>query len=443
MNGLTDAAHSMERWLAGGTGPLPGHGVPWLDAARQNALQRVRAKGAPNAKEEAWRYTGLKRLLEQPFVRSSEPPSALRKSDLEQVLVAGLGPHRVVLVNGHFMPHLSDLDELPAGVRAGSLRTLLESDPDVPGKHLFRVAGEGAHVFSALNSAGLDDGFVLLLEQGTSLDHPIELLHLAVGTDKPWVAQPRHLVLVQEGARATFVERYASLGEPLYCTNSLLELALERDAVLDHYRVQTESRDAFHLTGLYLDQARGSRYRGVNLGLGGSWSRTDLVVRFSGPHARCDLKGLYLAGDTQLVDYHLDVDHRSPHCVSRESFKGILHGKGRAVFDGRIHVAPGARKTDAQLSNRNLLLSRSAEVDTKPQLEIFADDVKCSHGTTVGQIEPEALFYLRSRGISELAARRMLCLGFAGEIIDAVEPEPLREYVAKQVGDRLEMTSPE
>ena len=164
-------------------------------------------------------------------------------------------------------------------------------------------------------------------------------------------------------------------------------------------------------------------------------------MRFSGPFATCDLKGLYLAGDKQLVDYHLDVDHGVPHCASRESFKGILFGKGRAVFDGRVHVARDAQKTDARLSNRNLLLSRAAEVDTKPQLEIFADDVKCSHGTTVGQIDPEALFYLRARGIGAPAARRMLCMGFAGEIIDALGPEPLRDQVAEQVGLRLEQAA--
>jgi Fe-S cluster assembly protein SufD len=161
-------------------------------------------------------------------------------------------------------------------------------------------------------------------------------------------------------------------------------------------------------------------------------------VRFSAPYASSDLKGLYLAGDKQLIDYHLDVDHGVGHCASRESFKGIVFGKGRAVFDGRVRVAPDAQKTDAHLSNRNLLLSESAEVDTKPQLEILADDVKCSHGTTVGQIEPEALFYLRSRGISEAAARRMLCLGFAGEIIDALSPGPLRDFAAAQVSSRLE-----
>jgi Fe-S cluster assembly protein SufD len=438
MSGSSLASYSLEGWLQEATRPLAGIGLPWLDAARRNARQRVRAQGVPNAKQEDWRYTGLKRLAEKSFAPCTDTLSAIEKSALEQVQVPGLDAYRAVLVNGHFMPHLSDLDGLPPSVRAGGLRTLLESDPDVLGQHLFRVAGEGSHIFSALNAAGSDDGFVLLLGHRARVDRPIELVHLSVGADKPRVAQPRHLVVARPGARVMLVERYVSIGEPLYCTNSLLELSLERDAVLEHHRVQTESRNAFHLTGLYLDQAQGSRYRGLNLGLGGAWSRTDLVVRFSGPDARCDLQGLYLAGDAQLVDYHLDMDHRVPHCTSNESFKGILHGRGRAIFDGRIHVAPGARKTDAQLSNRNLLLSRSAEVDTKPQLEIFADDVKCSHGTTVGQIDPEALFYLRSRGISEPAARRMLCLGFVGEIIDAVEPQSLREYVAEQVGQRLE-----
>ena len=182
----------------------------------------------------------------------------------------------------------------------------------------------------------------------------------------------------------------------------------------------------------------GSRYQGINVGLGASWSRTDLSIRFSGEGAVCDLQGLYLAGDGQLIDYHLDVDHRLPNCTSRENFKGILYGKGRAVFDGRVLVAKEAQKTDAAMTNRNLILCEGAEVDTKPQLEINADDVKCSHGTTVGQIEPEQLFYLRSRGISLPVARRMLCLGFAGEVLAALEPEALRDQVAEEVGRLLE-----
>jgi Fe-S cluster assembly protein SufD len=256
--------------------------------------------------------------------------------------------------------------------------------------------------------------------------------------DEPRVAQPRNLVVLEAGACASLVERYVSMGDSLYCTNSVLEISVGRGAVLEHSRVQMESPNAFHITGLYLNQDQGSRYKGVNVGLGGAWARNDLVVRFSGQGADCSLQGLYLAGDKQVSDYHLDVDHAVPHCTSRENFKGVLYGKGRAVFDGRIHVAVDAQKTDAELSNKNLLLSRNAEVDTKPQLEIFADDVKCSHGTTVGQIEPEMLFYLRSRGIKASVARRMLCLGFAKEIIDGLGSGPLRDHVMEQVGRRLE-----
>jgi Fe-S cluster assembly protein SufD len=357
---------------------------------------------------------------------------------LDEVLIPGLDAHRAVLVNGRFLPRLSHLEGLPQDVRAGGLRSVLASDPDFLEGRLDRLAGKEPQVFSALNTAGLDDGLVILVPAGARIDRPIEIIHLSVGMDEPRVAQPRHLVVLEDGASARLIERYVSLGESLYCTNSVLELTLGRGAELEHTRVQLESPNAFHITGLYLSQEAQSRYRGVNIGLGSAWARTDLVTRFAGEHAECDLKGLYLAGDRQVMDYHLDIDHGVPNCASREGFKGILYGKGRAVFDGRIHVAKNAQKTDAQLSNRNLLLSRNAEVDTKPQLEIFADDVKCSHGTTVGQIEPEMLFYLRSRGIAAPLARRMLCLGFAGEIIDALGGEALREHVAEEVGRRLE-----
>jgi Fe-S cluster assembly protein SufD len=323
-------------------------------------------------------------------------------------------------------------------VRAGGLRDLLDSEPDLLRNRLGRVAGEGAHVFAALNTAGMDDGFVLLVEPGVRVERPIEIVHLSLGMDEPRLAQPRNLVDLGEGASATLIERYVSLGESLYCTNAVLEISLGTGAGLTHYRVQQESPNAFHLAGVYLSQAESSRYHGVSIGLGAAWSRTDLVAGFVGEGAQCDLDGLYLSGDGQTMDFHLDVRHEVPACTSRESFKGILYGKGRAVFDGRVYVARDAQKTDAQLSNRNLVLSRGAEVDTKPQLEILADDVKCSHGTTVGQLDRESLFYLRSRGIPANQARRMLCVGFAGEVLDALELEPLRDYVALEVGARLE-----
>jgi len=424
-----------EQWLGGSAA---GEGIAWLDDKRQAARDQARALGIPVSKQEAWRYTSVKRLVEQGFVPVDESVSALQPEDLEEVLIQGLDSHRVVLVNGRYLPTLSSPGDLPTGVRIGGLRQILESDPDALRDRLNQVAGDQQPLFSALNTAGLDDGLVVLMGRGSILERPIELIHLSVGMDEPRVAQPRHLVVLEDGAQARLIERYVSLGQSSYCTNSVLELSLGADAVLEHQRIQDESPNAFHITGLYLSQGRGSRYRGVNLGLGAAWARTDLVVRFAGEHAECELSGLYLAGERQLMDYHLDVDHRLPSCISRETFKGILYGKGRAVFDGRVFVAKDAQKTDAAMSNKNLLLSEGAEVDTKPQLLINADDVKCSHGTTVGQIEPEMLFYLRSRGISASLARRMLCLGFAGEILDRMKPDALREQVADLVGQRLE-----
>jgi Fe-S cluster assembly protein SufD len=423
-----------DAWL-----PVAAHpGEPaWLAAVRAAAAGRVQAQGVPTTKSEGWRYTGLRALLEQGFTPVDEPLEALQPEDITDLLLPGLDAHRVVIVNGRFAPHLSDLAELPAGLRIAGLAATLSEDPDALAG-LADIAGDGAHVFAALNTAGMDDGMVLLAGRGVAPEKPVELLHVSVGMDEPRVAHPRHLVKLGDGAQVNLIERWASLGDALYCNNALIEIQLGRDAALRHQRIQLESPSAFHISGVYVSQGAGSRYQGVNIGIGGRWARTDLVKRFTGEHAECDLQGLYLAGDRQLIDYHLDVRHGLPHCTSRENFKGIVHGKGKAVFDGLVYVAKDAQQTDAEMSNRNLLLSQSAEVDTKPQLEIYADDVKCSHGTTVGQIEPEMLFYLRSRGISEGLARRMLCLGFAGEIIDVLGHDALAEHVADVVGHRLE-----
>lgn len=427
-----------EGWVAEAARASGASGLDWLDAQRRSALQRATAQGVPTNKDEQWRYTSLRGLQEHAFAAPSEPLTALQLEDIEEALVPGLDSHRVVLVNGRFAPELSRLDGLPPGVRVAGLAQLIESDPDSLKGHLNAVAGDELPLFAALNTAGLDDGVVVIVDAATIVESPIELVHLSVGLDEPRVAQPRNLVVLNAGAQATLIERYLSLGDSLYCTKCVTEVSVGRDATLAHERIQDESPSAFHITGLYLRQDTASSYRGINVGLGARWARTDLCVSFAGEHAECDLQGLYLAGDGQLMDYHLDVDHSLPNCRSQENFKGILYGKGRAVFDGLVFVAEDAQKTDAAMSNRNLMLSESAEVDTKPQLEINADDVKCSHGTTVGRIEPEMLFYLRSRGISAPIARRMLCLGFAGEIIDKLGTEALRDYVAEQVGRRLE-----
>jgi Fe-S cluster assembly protein SufD len=424
-------------WLS--APPAAGAGrSDWLETLRAKARALVLDQGIPTTKTEEWRYTSLARLLDQGFTPVAEADPAWPPEAIAGFLIPGLDTHRVVLVNGRFAPNLSSLHDLPPGVRIAGLDQVLRSDPDLVRVHLNTVVGESPPLFAALNTAGLSDGLVILVDQGVRLERPIELIHLSASVDGPRVAQPRYLLALEGEAQANLIERTLGTGDLVHCTNSVLELSLGPKAVLKHQHIQAEGAKAYHSSGLYLSLGTGSRYQGVNIGLSAAWSRTDLKVRFAGEGAECDLQGLYLAGDRQLVDYHLDVDHRLPHCTSRENYKGILYGKGRAVFDGRVLVAKDAQRTDAAMTNRNLILCEGAEVDTKPQLEINADDVKCSHGTTVGQIEPEQLFYLRSRGISLPVARRILCLGFAGEILDALSPEALRDQVAEEVGRLLE-----
>jgi len=413
---------------------LTGASQPWLAQHRREAAASLQQLGFPQRRQEAWRYTSVDRLLQQDFVPAGAELPAI---DLEPFLLPQLDAHRAVFVNGRFVAGLSSLEALPAGVTVGSLQRQIESNPIVAAKWLGRAAGAPQHAFSALNTAAIDDGLILTVAQGQKLERPIEVLHLTTAPTNALVAAARNLLLLEPGAQATLVERFASPDASLYFNNSLSEIILQDDAELDHVWLQEESPAAFHLHSLFINQHARSRYRNTGFALGGTWARTELNIDFLGAEAAAELDGLYVTGEKQLTDTHIDIRHSVPGCRSHTNYKGLLHGKGRAVFDGRIEVKSRAIRTDAQLHNANLLLSRNAEVDTKPQLEIHADDVKCSHGTTVGQLDPAQLFYLRSRGIDAIEARRLLCLGFAGEILDRCGIAPLGEHVRTAVADRL------
>ena len=279
-----------------------------------------------------------------------------------------------------------------------------------------------------------------MVPDGLRCTRPIDILNISVGMEEPFIAHPRHLIVLGKDARAEVIERYCTTGNGTYFNNALIEIDLGTGSELKHERVQEESPNARHLSDLNVRLAARSRYRLTHASLGGAWARTDLRILFAGEDASAELNGLMLAGGLQLNDVHLDVQHRVPNCTSRENFKSILDGKGRVVFDGHILVAEGAQKTDAELTNDNLMLSRSAEVDTKPQLEIYADDVKCSHGTTVGELDGDMLFYLRSRGIPEPKAKEMLCLGFAEEVLATMDHAPLRARLSDLLTARLTQT---
>jgi len=413
----------------------------WLSRLREEAAARFDELGLPNAKDEAWRYTSLDFLARQRFEPADgDIVGTLSEQDIVPFQLPETETTRLVFVDGLFAGRLSDALDSGAGLAVGSLQELLADDPDSLKPYLGRAADQ-SNAFAALNTALLTDGAFVKVGEGRSTERPIELLHVSTAADTPSMSHPHHLIVLENGARATLIERHVSLGEAACFTNGVMKLWLGRDAVLQHEQLQEDGADTYHLSALEVTQQSGSRYLYRSAALGGAWARTDLRVTFAGEHAVAELDGLYLAGDRQLNDVHLDVRHEVPDCRSRETFKGILDGRGRAVFDGRVVVAKDAQRTDARLSNDNLMLSRNAEVDTKPQLEIYADDVRCSHGTTVGQLDEEMLFYLRSRGIGREEARRMLCLGFAGEILERFDTEGLRRRAQDLLAKRLAFSS--
>jgi len=417
--------------------PLSGSDQYWLQQHRREAAESLARLGLPQRRQEAWRYSNVERLLEHEFVPAAATEARLQELGTDAFLLPQPDAWRAVFVNGRFATQLSSLDGLPPGVTAGSLRQSIERNPILAARWLGTAAGAPAHAFSALNATAFHDGLLVHLPQGVQLTRPIEVLYLTTSPAGDAAAQPRGLVLLEAGARATLVERFASPGQSQYFNNGLSEIILLDGAELEHFRLQQESPAAFHLHSLFVQQHADSGYRNTGFQLGGAWSRSEIRIDFHGSGARADLDGIYLSGDRQLADVHLDIRHAQPGCSSRTEYRGLLHGKGRAVFDGRIEVGRDARKSEAHLHNANLLLSRSAEVDTKPQLEIHADEVKCSHGASVGQLDPDQLFYLRTRGIDAQEARRMLCLGFVGELLERCRIAQLREAVAAAVNARL------
>ncbi len=404
----------------------------WLEEIRKAAAKRFTALDIPVRKEEAWRYTRVESLL----AKGLEVPAGPAKSTARRSAVPlQADAHHLVLVDGCWSEEFSRSNTLPQGVWAGSLRQAI-----LEGRLAFRpgeISGPESHIFAALNTAFLQEGVYIQIPAGLCLEHPIELLHLATEEARSLLTLPRVMVVLEEGAEAVLVERFGSIGQPHYFSNMVAEILLRSDSRLEHYRQEEELPNARHMAGLHVRQERASSYHLVTATGGAAWTRTELTLTFAGKGAEAQLDGLYVCGDEQLTDIHLDIRHQVPGCTSRERFKGILHGSGRAVFDGRILVDKQAQQSDARLSNDNLLLSRNAEVDSKPQLEIFADDVVCSHGTTVGQLDDEMLFYLRARGLGEEDARQMLCEAFAGEILDAIRYPPLREHTQRQLRQRL------
>ncbi|HEC07534.1 MAG TPA: Fe-S cluster assembly protein SufD [Thiolapillus brandeum] len=424
------ATNHWARELVKQSAPAP---ADWLGELRNKANDQLDSLPLPRRKLEAWRYSRVDALLKQQFTPVVQAPDCTSLSRPESE-----SPYMLVFVDGWFSPALSRIDDLPGEVTLKSIHQALNDGDALLQQYLGTLANAGENLFTALNTALINDGLFLHVPSGVCLEAPVEVFYLNSASEQALLVQPRNLLVLDERSEATVIEHFLGDEDKTYFHNNITEVQLHGDARLSHYRIQDESNGAWHLSNLYLQQGEKSHYHGITLSFGGKWARTDYRSSFSGPQADCDLRGLYVVGDDQLSDFHLDIHHNQPACNSREQFKGLLYGKGRAVFDGRILVDQVAQLTDAQLTNDNLMLTRNAEVDTKPQLEIYADDVKCSHGTTVGQLDPQQIFYLRSRGIEESAATHMLCQGYAQEVIEHIHLGSLREQALKRLQDTLE-----
>jgi Fe-S cluster assembly protein SufD len=411
---------------------LNGEAATPVHAARQQAISRFDELGFPTGRDEEWRYTSIVELLREDF--APVYAGVDMPSEIESLLVAGLDSHVLVFVDGHYASALSRVGDLPAGVRIESLAARLKEGEMVDG--LGSVVADAEDAFSALNSAFLSDGALVKVGAGIELDKPVQLLFVANRARA--VANPRVLVQVEKNARATVIESYVSLTSEAHWTNSVAEISVGENAHIDHYRIQDENAAAYHIAALHVREQRASNFRSTCITLGGQLTRNHVHTQLVGEGIDSTLNGLYMTEGKQHVDNHTLIEHTQPHCQSHEFYKGVLADDSTAVFRGQILVHQAAQKTDAYQANRNLLLSSRAEINTKPQLEIYADDVKCSHGATIGQLDEDAIFYLRSRGIGRENARRVLTRAFAGEVVERVQVEALRQELEELVGRRLE-----
>lgn len=389
------------------------------------------ALGLPSRRQESWRFT---RLAEVEKARYEAPAAVPLRVDISASRLADA--HLLVFVDGIYSPDLSDIGDLPDGVVVSNLVVSTAAGSAVVANHLGRLAPLAEHPFAALNTAVFADGAFIHLPVAVELDRPIQLLFVSGSEDRPILSAPRSLIVAEARSRVTVVEQYVgSSGAGLSCP--LTEVVLAEDAALTHLSTQEEGPAANHLAVRQVQLARGSRYSAHAVSLGAALARTDIGVVFGGEGGEASLDGLYLCDGTQQANTHITVRHSAPHCNSHQLYKGILGGSSRAVFNGRIIVDQDAQKTDAKQSNRNLILSDDAIANSNPQLEIFADDVRCTHGSTIGRLDDEAVFYLRTRGIDRRDAQRLLTLAFAGEVLERIPVEELRRRLEATIAERL------
>ena len=414
----------------------------WLQALRVEGMARFEALGFPTTKNEDWHFTSVAPIAERTF-RTAMTSNAgvslegrtagiVARADLRRFTFDQPAWHTLVFVNGEFSEDLSSYAGLGEKVRVNSLAKAIRSGIGRPERHLGKIAAFENHAFTALNTAFIRDGAFIELQADAVVDQPIHLLFVVEGEGEA-ISHPRNLIVAARNSRASIIESYMSIRDSCYFTNAVTEIALGEGARIDHYKIQRESEKSFHVGTTQIRQERDSQLHSFSFAVGGLLARTNIYTSLDGNAATCTLNGLYLTDGVQHIDNQTSIEHIAPNCPSHEVYKGVLDGRSHGVFNGKVYVHPEAQKTDGKQSNNNLLLSPNARVDTKPQLEIFADDVKCTHGATVGRLDEVAMFYLNSRGIGPETARMLLTYAFAADVLETIELQPLKEQLEKMV----------
>ncbi|HYE36051.1 Fe-S cluster assembly protein SufD [Methylocaldum sp.] len=425
---MSAAQHYVEHYRALASA-LPGEHLPWLRRLREEAQSRFSASGFPSPREEEWKYTNVAPIEKKLFSPAAGSPAGVADtSALARPRLADAWS--LVFIDGIYAAEHSVTAGLPEGVIATSLAEALEQHPDRIEALLNRVVPEEAHGFIAFTTAYFRDGAFVYVPAGMILDRPLQVIHFSTRPDG--LAVTRNVIAVEQNAEASIVETYAGAEDLSYLTAAVTEISVGENAGLNHYKLQSETDKGYHFGGIYAKQARSARFRQYHLAFGGLMARTEIHAHL-GHAAECELSGLFLGTGRRHLDTQTLIHHHAPFGISRETYRGIAGDRARGVFSGRIVVHPDAQKTDAEMSNRNLLLSEDAEIDSKPQLEIHADDVKCAHGVTVGQLDSEAVFYLESRGVDEPTARNMLTFAFANEMVEKIRLNSLKSLVQSEL----------
>ena len=412
----------------------PGRDLGWLRKLRDDAFARFCEVGFPTTHDEDWRFTNVSAIAKTPF-RLATTTNEVSKHDFDTWLLPGAA-YRLVFVDGRFVRELSSAAS-QKGVIVASLADAINTNPASLELHLGRYLNTERDAFAALNTAFLADGAFIHVKKGVVVEQPIHLLFVSTASDTPTMTHPRNLIVAEEQSQLAVVEDYVSLGSAVAFCNTATELVAADSAVVSHYMLEREDTQAFNISTLRIQQGRSANVATHSVLLGGGLVRNNVHPVLAGEGAECLINGLFIGSGRQHLDNYMLVEHASPHCESRQFYNGILDGQSHGVFHGRIIVHKDAQKTDAKQTNRNLLLSDDAQIDTKPQLEIYADDVKCTHGATIGQIDETALFYLRSRGIDERSARKLLLLAFANECLDRMKEDGVRSHMQKLINRHL------